>query len=408
MKRMITLLPALALLLALTACGEAGEGPSVDLDRNFAQEFAFCATEDAVYFSQWAGDDAILYGDKESGIGGLLCGKPECDHKGSDCNAVVDYAYAADPRGMADYDGKLYVATARGVYRMDYDGSNHETLYKIPRELVNKMNFHNVFFHRGCAYYVGASHTVENGVAVRGPFAYRVSLTDPDEEPAVIFEELVPDRWDYEEYDMVGNYLYLFLRTWGMDDATRGDKWLYIERFDIETEQSEVLYDEAIDFTPYEFWALDDTVLMDNGAAILELDWKTGTFSQRFSFDEGLSENRYFAENKAISIARAEPDNENSWRTPQPYVYCVKDFEGSTIASGRIEPPEFGEDNGFATSMVFIGADDEALYVLYEQLSAGGQPESWRKSRLVQAPLDGSNQRTIAEYDYISRIGEHR
>ena len=138
MKRVMTLLLALALLLALTACGEAGEGSSVDLDRNFAQEFAFCETEEAVYFSQWAGDDAILYGDKSSGTGGLLCGKPECDHKGADCNAVVDYAHAAEPVGIADYDGKLYVATAWGVYRTDHDGSNHESLYKIPSELLNK------------------------------------------------------------------------------------------------------------------------------------------------------------------------------------------------------------------------------------------------------------------------------
>ena len=407
MRRTLTFLLALALLLALAACDGAGEGPNVDLDRNFAQEFAFCATEDAVYFSQWAGDDAILYGDKSSGTGGILCGKPECDHKSADCNAVVDYAHAAIPMGMADYDGKLYVATSWGVYRMDYDGTNHESLYKVPSELINKMNFHNVFFHRGYAYYVGASHTVEDGVAVRGPFAYRVSLTDPDEEPAVIFEKLVPDRWDYEKYDMVDHCLYLFLRTWGMDDATRGDNWLHIERFDIETGRSEVLYDRAIDFTPYEFWALDDTVLMDDGAAILELDWKTGTFSQRFRFDDDINGHSYFAENQVIRIAWVEKV-ENWYKAPRPYLYWVKDFEGSMTASGRIEPPEFGEDNGFATTTTFIGADDEALYVLYNQISAGGQTESWTKSRLVQAPLDGSAQRTIAEYDYISRIGEHR
>lgn len=411
MKRLITFLLTLTMLLTLTACGEqATAKPSVDLDRNFAQAHAYCATDDAVYFRVWMGDDAILYADKASGIGGVLCGKPECDHKGADCNAVVDYARAATPMGIADYDGALWVATGWAIYRMNYDGSGHEEIRKLDSELVTAMKFHNVFFHRGYAYYVGRTQDVEDGVPASGPFAYRVSLTDPEEEPTVIFRGVFPRRGDMADYDMVDNYLYLFVYTWGLepDEGTpvEDSGELYIARWDSETQESQVLYDGHIGFIPYEYWVQGDSILMDNGLTVMELDWNTGTFKERFTFAEMEHGNLYFVDNKVICMTPERGFEGDYFRFPYPLVYSVRDFDGNVITSERIGVTDFGKQERGMCFVTFLGADDAAMYVQFDHslpTDDGSETLTW----LVQVPLDGGDQRTIAEYDYSVRVGEH-
>lgn len=393
MKRTITLLPALALLLTLTACNGAGETPSVDLDRNFAQQFAYCETEDAVYFSAWMGNRVILYADKESGIGGPLCAKPECEHNSASCSAYID-RYPLF--GIGNYDGKLYFVSGEYIWRADYDGTNRERVRPVDKKLRNDINFHNVFYHRGYAFFVGQTSTIVGGAPQYGSLAYALSLTDPEAEPVIIFREaLGADRGLNVDYDLRENELYVFMFTWGIDhenDVNIPDsKALYIARWNIETQESEMVFDAPIDFTPYEYWALEDSILMNGGGYVRELDIETGSLTQRFTFGEEWKGNDYFTDNKVISLAGANLNmSEGS--------YCVKDFDGNTIASGSLQVPDFGGQESRFFTWYFLGADDEALYVQYD-LSVSGEA-SGILTRLVQVPLDGSGQRVIAEYDY--------
>ena len=394
MKRTVTLLLSIVFLLALSACGGAGEKPSVDLDRNFAQEFAFCETEDAVYFSVWMGNRVILYADKESGIGGPLCAKPECEHKSASCNAYID-RYPLF--GIGNYDGKLYFVSGEYIWRADYDGTNRERVRPVDRELGYEMNFHNVFYHRGYAYFVGVTSTIVDGAPQYGCLAYGLSLTDPEAEPVIIFRDaLGADRGVYVDYDLRENELYVFMYSWGVDyenDVNIPDsKALYIARWNIETQESEVVFDAPIEFTPFKYWALEDSVLMAAGDdCVWELDVQSGSLAKCFTFDEEQQGSYFFADNKVVSLIGA------NWSEKEGS-FCVKDFDGNTVASGPLQIPDFGEQEGRFLTRSFLGADGEALYVQYD-LSVSGEA-SGRLTRLVQIPLDGSGQRVIAEYDY--------
>ena len=392
MRRTITFLLALALLLTLTACGGAGEGPSTDLDRNFAQEFAFCETEEAVYFSVWMGNRVILYADKESGIGGPLCAKPECEHNSASCSAYID-RYPLF--GIGNYDGKLYFVSGEYIWRADYDGTNRERVRPVDRDLSNEINFHNVFYHRGYACFVGRTSTIVDGAPQYGCLAYALSLTDPEAEPVIVFRETFgTDRGLNVDYDLREDELYVFMYSWGVDHENGvnipDSGALYIARWNIEDQESEVVFDAPIDFIPYEFWALEDSVLMDGGGYVRELDIETGSLTQRFSFGEEWTGNDYFTDNKVISLAANPYTGEGS--------YCVKDFDGNTVASGPLQMPDFGSQEDSFLLHYFLGADDEALYVQYD-LSVSGKASAML-TRLVQIPLNGSGQRVIAEYDY--------
>lgn len=88
MKRTILLI--VTLVLILTACGSDGSETKRDVDtrRSFFHQgqFTYAAeTVDTIYIG--SSDTYIKYVDKATGIGGVLCGKPECGHDGKDCNA---------------------------------------------------------------------------------------------------------------------------------------------------------------------------------------------------------------------------------------------------------------------------------------------------------------------------------
>ena len=64
----------------------------------------------------------LLYGDHGSDTLVKLCGRPDCDHTGQDCNAYFPQSGSS----VCYYDGYLYVTTIGGgakLYRMNPDGS---------------------------------------------------------------------------------------------------------------------------------------------------------------------------------------------------------------------------------------------------------------------------------------------
>lgn len=90
-----------------------------------------------IYFIEKSSDDRdasfIIYADHGSDIFIKLCGRPDCMHSGSDCNAYVHQG-----SDICYYDGYLYVISGEGVYteecsliRMDPDGSDHVTVLDL-------------------------------------------------------------------------------------------------------------------------------------------------------------------------------------------------------------------------------------------------------------------------------------
>ena len=78
------------------------------------------------------GDSYIWYVDHGSDALVKLCGRPDCSHSGSDCNAFV-----ADGKRLMYDQGYLYVAAGKGngdrLIRMDPDGANHITILDLQK-----------------------------------------------------------------------------------------------------------------------------------------------------------------------------------------------------------------------------------------------------------------------------------
>ena len=76
----------------------------------------------------------LQYYDKESGVSGVLCPDPACNHDTGDCSAKIDGS------SLSVYDGKFYWVAPKGIreralYRSDLSGTNREEL-RVDRKSV--------------------------------------------------------------------------------------------------------------------------------------------------------------------------------------------------------------------------------------------------------------------------------
>ncbi len=141
MRRTAAGLLAAALLVCLAGCGNESAGPgetapaqqteAAEFQKNMCQSQYFyiqdaCEAEGGIYFNY---DGYLYYLDKTNQKATILCGKPDCEHKGSRCNAWIN------SRGMWVRDDQVYCITFAGedklVTAMDRDGTNRRTVQQL-------------------------------------------------------------------------------------------------------------------------------------------------------------------------------------------------------------------------------------------------------------------------------------
>ena len=180
MKRIITIILTIIMLLSLASCGTGGapaptaEPTEAPADKPFytvnlgttsycSSRQPVCETESSIYFlcEETATQYIVYFSDKEYHDWMPLCGKPECDHKTSSCNARLE-GYAGGSIWL--YGDHLYyfVENERtgepetiDLYRMDLDGSDHEKLLQceLPLSAQNGTNYSWYwFFHNKYAF----------------------------------------------------------------------------------------------------------------------------------------------------------------------------------------------------------------------------------------------------------------
>ena len=221
--------------------------PDYDADPAFinfhsTSGYALCRTEDTIYSLRPGSSqiNLIMYADKATGISGPLCGKPECLHRDSKCNAYV--ANRAD--GLCVYDGKLYwVNGGTNITRMNPDGTGRETVASVGSVYDNINNDMSVVFHRGYLYVAGSQHQViENGVAM-GSFTINAMPLDGSE-GFTILRKLVDGTGPECLIKPVGNDLYIMLYYFDYDDEVE-HKGAYdvveFYRWDSKTRQAEFI-----------------------------------------------------------------------------------------------------------------------------------------------------------------------
>ncbi|MDE6580356.1 MAG: hypothetical protein K2K41_07470 [Ruminiclostridium sp.] len=153
----------------------------------------FECTQDGSYFmyDEFGGGSWLLYIDHGSDTVFKLCGRPDCTHTDSECNAFFKGAY-----GICYYDGFLYTIninqenpfdlTNKDIIRMNLDGTERTVVYNTANfahsnkyeNIVDEKIFNGVLFFM-------AGKLNEDGVTIFDSGFYKLdgSMDEPKLEP---------------------------------------------------------------------------------------------------------------------------------------------------------------------------------------------------------------------------------
>ena len=226
--------------------------PDYDADVSFVQHgstdiYALCRTADTIYSFSYApvprkGNPVLMYTDRATGITPPLCGRPECTHDNTACNAYM----GSQASGLCVYDGKLYwLNDGLTLTRMDPDGTGRETVTTVDRQTV-KMDMGGdatYVLHRGYVYAGGMKETVI-GSERKASFTVYAKPLDGGED-FTILSKAQDGGAAYCSIRPVGNDLYIMLtyqdyKDWENREEAVSSVEIY--RWDSKTRKAECLY----------------------------------------------------------------------------------------------------------------------------------------------------------------------
>ncbi len=159
-RRFVCVLLTALTLTALAACHKAGvtvpagQTGSEDFQKNMHQSdypviTQMCETDSGIYFQK---DTYLYYVDKDSKKAVVLCGKPECNHNSTACNARLN------TMGLWFTGGKLHCVTYTGkkeVLSLEPDGTGRRAVQALmfSPDASPASSTHPIY-HRGRVYYV--------------------------------------------------------------------------------------------------------------------------------------------------------------------------------------------------------------------------------------------------------------
>ena len=199
---------------------------------NFQEtEDFFCGTN--------SGGMQLRYYDKKSGVSGVLCPDPACNHDTSDCSANIG------GNSLSVYDGKFYWVAPKGIreialYRSDLSGTNREELRVLdPDKVITPYQPQWYMVHRGNLYFLGRANIVEE-TRNRQRITLQTTPLEGNEDFTILYQEIFDAGSDFS-VRFVGNYVYLSCVSF---EAAGGPFDITIIRYNTETQTGEELYTE--------------------------------------------------------------------------------------------------------------------------------------------------------------------
>ncbi len=382
MKKIVSILAALCLLL--TGCvGDPKETdlcvqtPAFDLSpvpgKNADNRYllssmqSFHEAKDFYCGSDMLGEYLYFY-DKASGISGILCADPSCNHDSRECAAYIETGAS-----LNYYDGQLYwigkdpngADNDRFLWRSDISGSNREKVLRLDWEkVILAYQPQQYVIHRDCLYILGGNSHVD-GVQAQ----YMVSLLavplDGKQEPSVLYQEKTDGFYEVT-YRFVGNTVYVEMVT--KPSGTENLK-IRISRCDTQEKIWEQLYEEKdISAKIGRMWVTEQgdiylPGIQNTQAYIWKLD--NGSRQQTAAWDAGVT---------AMPILLDEIAVQTSVRNGIRWLDTVS-FMGERLYSGALFPnsvPGLKKDPSTAGnpmedySMTLVGGDRYKLIVTLE------------------------------------------
>lgn len=230
MKKILTMLLSLALILGLAACGSNGLEQAAVIEVNteqndpgyvegedyqiavgmYGSSYAgrFTKGEGGYYYSIYGTATPLMFYDENIGVTVPVCDRPNCTHDNENCNAYLGQMNLLEH--IQYYDGNLYAFGTESsdlsrvdLYRISTDGSTHERMGML-YDFAGDQSAYDVVVHRGHAYgnflYVRFSYFADvDGNESTGDL-YRMNIHTGE------MELVMPNS----RYDFIANEDYLF------------------------------------------------------------------------------------------------------------------------------------------------------------------------------------------------------
>ena len=350
---------------------EAGTVPSAspvplhteaDFNNSLYTDASLVETDEAFLLCPRSGSELLMYFDKASLEAsaaepfGIMCGRPECTHHGSSCDAYFEDIGCS----LALMNGRLYwVGRSKqgsehpyAVYSADTDFTDKrlETELKFGYELQPQ----RICFHRGSAYIVSIMNSVGNGGEPLNN--HKLVSCDLDTgEPKVLI--------DYNTVNALSEFTIRF----------KGSKVYYAEGlyvsgcdmrlycYDTETEELEVLLSDCHTIETPAYMRIDDdgTVYMgDYGIPATLFKVLDGELVPIMEFEKYY---RIHPFEKAVVGTSFNDDKYYAW---------FRSYSGETLYKG-ILPTETIDGDPETFSAYWVCGDGEYIIVLYEASSNG-------------------------------------
>lgn len=411
MKRVTFLILAVALLISalISACGQPDEPDAentrdIDTARSFVHTYTqvrSAEAEDTIYFIGKT-SRYIKYVDKETGISGVLCGKPECTHSNTACNAYVNVR----AEGLFVDGDRLYWIDGgvSSLYSAALDGTDRQVVRELERGLLpNNLSDPIYTMHNGYLFYSCTRTPIEDGVQKEYAYVCAFPL-DPDKQAFVILNEEKDDV--YKIYmQPYGDDLYILTNDF-LESEELLQKGLYLynvtlQRWSSVTGELETLYvmESRPIYNVIEMWVDEDGVLFCGYDSDLEEIW-----IYKYSFETGECAGLFpiwFEYPYAYMIGIADgivttyslANNEGVYDIR----FVIKDFNGATLVDETYEFDLSGVAEKYRINdMGTMGRDETyAYYSLWEGSSAWIDRSVPMTTTVIAVALDGSGARVL-------------
>ncbi len=232
--------------------------PQFDMQNEFSTWNPLCETEEQIYAIFPALSPFIYYYDKAAQVSGILCGRPECIHQDSSCNA-----YTMGTGGICLYEDRLWFIESdaktgeMGLYALNLDGTEREKIQTI--EYTGGANT-IIRLHRGYLYIGNIISAVSEGTPVYTFSVTRQKLAQEAGQPQVLYEKKSAATPNYR-YILVGNSLFLYCQI-DHEDGRR----LELYQYNLQTGEGKVLYQgESASFWAYGMGYAEDKIYVFEG-----------------------------------------------------------------------------------------------------------------------------------------------
>lgn len=352
MKKIIMLIIA---AFILCSCQSESVGVTYDCDNNFQQNIALkvCADDDTLFFEPDISTN-LWYYDKSSGISGILCGKPECPHTGTDCNSYFNVS------DLSLYGGRLYGVSVTSfpdccIISANPDGSGRRTELDLSNSEFKDMLGDSVsnlrgMFHRGYFYACGTHNTVKDGIIGERVqvFAYPLdgsgggTIYESSENTSV---KIIP----------YGDFLYI---------VAYSKNGVEICSYSPEDGIAETLYSSELQISSPKLWVDGSGIYLGDGsekAMVYKLDFSSKTLSEYMDFNSGSDEEYYLYGFSDDFVIGGNMDGIKC-------LLCLKSYSGETVLETSFTPP--GVLHSELLTTFPCGCDGKYIYLFSKVWSA--------------------------------------